>query len=241
MDSLNGRREKKLQRARSARAWKIVAGASAAAAISVVLATSLHDRSARGDHVDPAPDSKWTALIFMTLTAAPSEEVVKAASSAPPPPPATIVTSPTTTTTSATVDVRDDAAVRPALVPIAAAPAVIPVDMPGDAGAMDHAATARPADTTSPSDTATAAADAGRPQPQNLWAPPSMSAGASPFVTDAPYWAASAFVSDPNAGAGRFTTEAPPWAASAFISDPNAGAGPFTTELNIPAWGAVWW
>jgi len=75
MDSLNERREKKLQRARNARAWKMIAGASAsaAAAISVVLATSLHDRSARRDHVDAtdnadAPDSKWTALIFITLT-----------------------------------------------------------------------------------------------------------------------------------------------------------------------------
>jgi len=101
---------------------------------------------------------------------------VKAAPSAPPPP-ATIVTS---TTTSATVDGRDDAAVRPELLPIAVAPAVTPVDVPGDAGAMGHAATASPADTPSPGDTATAAADAGRPQTPSAWVPPSMSAGAGP-------------------------------------------------------------
>lgn len=71
------------------------------------------------------------------------------------------------------------------------------------------------------------------------WAPPSMSAGAGAFSTQAPYWGASAWVPNPNAGAGRFATEAPPWSASAFTSDPNAGAGPFTTESNIPAYG-VW-
>jgi hypothetical protein len=66
-----------------------------------------------------------------------------------------------------------------------------------------------------------------------------MSAGAGPFLTEAPYWAASAFVSNPEAGAGRFITDAPPWAASAFTSNPNAGAGPFTTERNIPAYGVL--
>ena len=40
-----------------------------------------------------------------------------------------------------------------------------------------------------------------------------------------------------SAGAGRFVTEAPYWGASAWTSDPNAGAGPFTTERNTPAYG----
>ncbi|MDB5215219.1 MAG: hypothetical protein JWO86_3146, partial [Myxococcaceae bacterium] len=39
-----------------------------------------------------------------------------------------------------------------------------------------------------------------------------------------------------SAGAGRFVTEAPFWAASAWVSDPNAGAGPFTTERNTPGY-----
>jgi hypothetical protein len=40
-----------------------------------------------------------------------------------------------------------------------------------------------------------------------------------------------------SAGAGGFVTEAPYWGASAWTSDPNAGAGPFTTERNTPAYG----
>ena len=41
-----------------------------------------------------------------------------------------------------------------------------------------------------------------------------------------------------SAGAGGFVTEAPYWGASAWTSDPNAGAGPFTTERNTPAYGS---
>jgi hypothetical protein len=38
-----------------------------------------------------------------------------------------------------------------------------------------------------------------------------------------------------SAGAGRFVTEAPYWGASAFPTNPEAGAGPFQTERNTPA------
>jgi hypothetical protein len=38
-----------------------------------------------------------------------------------------------------------------------------------------------------------------------------------------------------NAGAGRFVTEAPFWGASSFPSNPDAGAGQFQTERNSPA------
>jgi hypothetical protein len=38
-----------------------------------------------------------------------------------------------------------------------------------------------------------------------------------------------------SAGAGRFVTEAPYWGASAFESNADAGAGPFQTERNTPA------
>ena len=71
------------------------------------------------------------------------------------------------------------------------------------------------------------------------WAPPTMSAGAGAFETQAPYYTSSAFEWNADAGAGRFTTEAPPWSASALPNgpDPNAGAGPFTTEWNIPGFG----
>ena len=36
-------------------------------------------------------------------------------------------------------------------------------------------------------------------------------------------------------GAGRFVTEAPYWSSSAWMSNPEAGAGPFETERNTPA------
>ena len=40
-----------------------------------------------------------------------------------------------------------------------------------------------------------------------------------------------------SAGAGRFNTEAPYWSASSFPTNPEAGAGPFTTERNTPGYG----
>ena len=123
---------------------------------------------------------------------------------------------------------------------VASAPAR---DASADAGEIT-AATTTMEDATAPErPTARAARDAGAaPDP---FAPPSMSAGAGPFLTEAPYHSSSAFVSNPDAGAGRFMTEAPPWSASAFVSNPEAGAGPFTTERNVPAFGvrpfAVLW
>jgi hypothetical protein len=85
------------------------------------------------------------------------------------------------------------------------------------------------------------APDAGRSHDAgpDLWAPPTMSAGAGSFKTQAPYYTSSAFEWNADAGAGKFTTEAPPWSASALPNgpDPNAGAGPFTTEWNIPGFG----
>ena len=102
-----------------------------------------------------------------------------------------------------------------------------------------RAAGTRSDDQTTREASAPDAGDAGAAQARDPWAPPSMSAGAGPFSTQAPYYGASAWVPNPNAGAGRFTTEAPPWAASAFESNPTAGAGAFTTEWNIPAYG-VW-
>ena len=157
----------------------------------------------------------------------------------------------TTTTSSATVD-----AAPLATAPLATAPpATAPI-----ATAAAPTATAPPADTSSDGSTTSDAGAAPAPgsdqgqyareasapdgggardaQAPDPWAPPSMSAGAGPFSTQAPYWGASSWVSNPNAGAGRFPTEAPPWSASAFTSDPNAGAGPFTTEWNIPGYGA---
>lgn len=256
MDRARELRERELRRARSATVWKMIAGASAALALSVVLVTSLRDRDAppssheaqATNNASPPKAAVWTAHVWNRVDSA-GAGVDEEAPSPALAPAATMAATSDATTTSATVDRGLDVAAGPQVSiqylyfvwPPAVAVTAPPVEVPKDAGAIDDVATAGPADTASPRDTGTAKADAG---PLNPWVPPSFSAGAGPFTTEAPYWAASAFVSNPNAGAGRFMTEAPPWAASAFTSDPNAGAGPFTTERNIPAFGVwpfSWW
>jgi hypothetical protein len=230
------RQAAELRWARSVKFWKRVAGASVAAALLVVIVTSLRDRNESRNEAERRGRVETTAARASAPPAPAATDVVAedtldadadgAELSAPAAAP-DAGDAATTTTTGGEI-VLADAAVAP---PASAAM----VDAALDAGASDLAA----ADTDAATTAALAPPDAGDAAAPDPWAPPSMSAGAGPFVTEAPYWAASAFQSNPNAGAGRFMTEAPPWSASAFTSNPEAGAGPFTTERNLPAFG-VW-
>ena len=264
MDAASERREIELRRARSARMWKMIVSASAAGALTVALVTSLRDdhaSRARDGHGDAA-ETQEPSRVETTGAETPRPAETRSARAAtvgipnaPVSPDDTAGTTPgasgdgtagaisTTTTSSATVDAAPLATAPLATAPPATAPpaTATPADVSSDGGSTDAGATAAPGggqDRYASEASATDGGDAGAAQARDPWAPPSMSAGAGPFSTQAPYWGASAWVSDPNAGAGRFTTEAPPWTSSALTSDPNAGAGPFTTEWNIPGYGA---
>jgi len=230
----------------------MIVGASASAALTVVLLFSVRDCRATTRTAIQTATTPATPTPTPTMTPiAPATRTPTAAPSFSEPAPTGAVV----TTTSGELDAGDDGGAPMVLATPTVAPAPPPPPPPvvaeaeppeagtaaKDAGAV---ATAEPAEPREEPTTLAgriakqlAGEDAGaRPNP---WAPPPMTAGAGSFVTEAPYWSASSFTSNPDAGAGRFMTEAPPWSASAFTSDPNAGAGPFTTERNIPAYG-VW-
>jgi hypothetical protein len=241
------------RRARSATFWKMLVSATAGAALAIIVVVTVRDRHA-GRNDSPEEAREPTPRLVDSSSAAAAEPIGA---------PTRAFDDTTggdwsgsmggsTTTTSAEIDAGEDATAvvrvpAVATAPPAMAPPVPPVETTSDAGTL--AAPDAALATTAQDAGALPSFDAGTPRTnatdagivdftsQQPWAPPSMSAGAGPFATEAPYWSASAFVSDPNAGAGRFATEAPPWAASAFVSDPNAGAGPFTTERNTPAFG----
>jgi hypothetical protein len=246
------RPETELTRARSATFWKVIVSASAAAAVSIASVTCLHDRGDTRDEAQHNQREPAAAVAARQLPRVPvstaTEFVVPSSDNA-----FGASTTITTITTSARTDAADVAArsfdLAAPTVALTPAP-VTRVATAGRAGRTDAGPTSDAPDLTpaeaSPYDEGEPrAASASTPSPPprkaapNPWAPPRMSAGAGPFLTEAPYWAASAFVSNPEAGAGRFITDAPPWAASAFTSNPNAGAGPFTTERNIPAYGVL--
>jgi hypothetical protein len=250
MDPPYKRPESELTRARSATFWKVIVSASAAAAVSIASVTWLHDRSdarEEAQHTQREPAAAVAARQLPRVPASTATELVVPSSD-------TALGASTTITTSARPDAVDIAARSSDLaaptVALTAAPATR-VATAGRAGSTDAGPTSDAPELTtaeaSPAHDEGEARDASTSTPSppprkaapNPWAPPRMSAGAGPFVTEAPYWAASAFVSNPEAGAGRFITDAPPWAASAFTSNPNAGAGPFTTERNIPAYGVL--
>ena len=240
MDAGTERHASELRRARSATFWKTVVTAGAAFALSVVVITSLQDRRRRYARDDDR-ESRRIATLEARGAASVSTETTPlgdtsdfSARSAAPRPSETAAfaepMAPTTTPAPASFVVVVVAAPTPTL----AMPAT-PLRTLGDPAAASGAAEKTTADRrAAPVAEAEANVAVERPNP---WAPPPMSAGAGPFITEAPYWGASAFVSDPDTGAGRFLTDAPPWAASAFTSNPNAGAGPFTTERTLPAYG----
>ena len=229
----------------------MIVGASASAALTVVLLFSIRDCRATTRAAIQGATAPATATATAPATAQPAAP--RSFSDAPP---AAGPGSSVVTTTSGELDAGEDGGApivlaTPTLAPAPAPAAPPPIPTaevePRDAGAVEDAAAVAAAEPAEPREEPTTLAgriakqlageDAGaRPNP---WAPPPMTAGAGTFATEAPYWSASAFTSNPDAGAGRFMTEAPPWSASAFTSDPNAGAGPFTTERNIPAYG-VW-
>jgi hypothetical protein len=253
MDPAYKRPESELTRARSATFWKVIVSASAAAAVSIASVTWLRDRSDAREEAQHTQREPAAAVAARQLPRVPvrtaTELVVPSSDTA-----FGASTTVTTITTSARPDAVDVAARSSDLaaptIALTAAPAtrVATAGRAGstDAGPTSHAPELTTAEASPPHDEGEARdASASTPSPPprkaapNPWAPPRMSAGAGPFLTEAPYWAASAFVSNPEAGAGRFITDAPPWAASAFTSNPNAGAGPFTTERNIPAYGVL--
>jgi hypothetical protein len=245
MDSASERREIARRWARSARMWKMIASASAGAALTIALVTSL-----RGDHATPGhPAVRGTNTSVGnpdTPTGADQATSATSKSASTGTGPAEISTTRTSSASFDAADAGEEAATErqsrsaPVVTVPPAAPTTLPTETSSDAATPADAGNTSGDDRATREANAPEARDAGAALSVDPWAPPSMSAGAGPFSTQAPYWGASAFVSDPNAGAGRFTTEAPPWAASAFTSDRNAGAGAFTTEWNIPGYGAVW-
>jgi hypothetical protein len=245
MDPACERPETKLKRARSATFWKVIVSASTAAALSIVAVTWLHDRSDAREEAQHTQRDPAAAVAARQLPPVP----VSTPTELGVPSSDTAFEASTKTTTSARPDAVDVAARSFDLAAPTVAPAtrVATAGRAGstDAGPASDAPYLTTAEATPHDDGEARDASASSPSPPprkaapNPWAPPRMSAGAGPFLTEAPYWAASAFVSNPEAGAGRFITDAPPWAASAFTSNPNAGAGPFTTERNIPAYGVL--
>ncbi|MDB4939162.1 MAG: hypothetical protein JWP87_6134 [Labilithrix sp.] len=115
-------------------------------------------------------------------------------------------------------------------------PAPFETAAPAGAGAMSlspgasSGLTVAPGQTTDSANAANAATDAANP---DGGAPV---AGHASHAANDPNNRGSNPESPPmNAGAGRFVTEAPYWGASAFESNADAGAGPFQSERNTPA------
>jgi hypothetical protein len=209
------------ERVRRARiVWTVIVSATAAAAISVAITTMVLEREApRSANVAPAAPTTGQGRGEGTLNESEETPPALAEPSPPAPPPA------------APAPPEAIGAAPPA--PPAPPPQIEPPRVTADAGVAQVESPPPPPPPNF--------AEAGAPNPtlaaggSNPIAPP-LTAGAGPFATEAPYWGASAFPSNPNAGAGRFT-DPPTGFASSWTSDPNAGAGQFTTEWNTPAFG----
>ncbi len=238
MDPMNPRWETSESRTkRSATMWKIIVAAAGTSALTAMVVASCLDRDvARRDAHEPA-FVETTSVTTTSTTTAPSlpQAAPQAAATAP---------ATRDSTGGAAAGGADDTAGATTITsaPAAATPVPgrqlnytpVPVPSPnvngdtstsGTNGVNGVSGAGGVNGANGKADAAPSAADAGSSRNDDARRVQDPNRGSNP---QAPSY---------SAGAGGFVTEAPYWGASAWTSDPNAGAGPFTTERNTPAYG----
>jgi hypothetical protein len=231
MDPMNPRWETSEARTkRSATMWKIIVAAAGTSALTAMVVASCLDRDvARRDAHEPAY-VETTSSVTTTTTA------TTTAATPPQAAPVAVVQAPATRDSTAAGGAAEDSAVTTSTInttTITSAPAATPV--PGRQ--LNYT---RGVPVPSPNvngDTSTSGTNGANGANGAHGANGKAEAAPSARRVEDPNRGSNPQAPSYSAGAGGFVTEAPYWGASSWTSDPNAGAGPFTTERNTPAYG----